>query len=479
MSNNENKDKNVNNPISGRKFKSGAYVSIISAIVIVLVLLVNLIITEFDLKIDLSSEKIYTLTDESKEYIKKIEDDVTIYYLIEAGKEAVMLQKIAEKFDSLSNRISLEQKDPIQYPGFASEYVDDEIELNSFLVVNNKTKQAKYINYEDMLVKEFNQQTLKFNTIGVDIEGKLISAIQYVTNPNLPTVYYTVGHDEIELGSVFGDILARMNIAMNPLQTLTMEQVPEDCDVLIVNAPSSDLSDTEAEKIKEYMAAGGNAVIVMDYLAQDLKNLNSIINYYGIQMEKGIICEADTNHHVPLYPRYIVPKVLEHDLTKGLDNSNQLVVTPTSSGLVIMDNIRSSTSIEPLLRTSDNAYSKINLNPETLLKEDGDIDGPFYVGIMSTDTYEGITSSLVVYTSSMVFNDNMLTEFGNFFLLVNTMGNLVEEMETISVRPRYLYPMPLNITQKPVLIWAGLAVIGVPVLVLAIGIVIVVRRRRR
>lgn len=464
---------------SGRSFKSGAYVSIISLVVIALVLLVNLIITEFDLKIDLSSQAIYTLTEETREYVDKMEDDVTIYYLIEAGKESPMFHKIAQKFESLSNRISLEEKDPIQYPGFAAEYVDDDVSLNSFIVVNDNTKQAKYVDYNDMLVQEFSQQTFQFHTVGIDVEGKLISAIQYVTNPNLPTVYYTVGHEEYEIGELFKDTMGRMNININPLQTFTVEQIPEDCDVLIINAPELDFSHAEAEMVKQYMVAGGNALVVMNYKAHDLKNLNSIINYYGIQMEKGIISEADNNHYVPLYPRYIVPLVLEHDITRGIYNSNRFVVTPTSSGLTIMDNIRSSLTITPLMETSDQAYSKVNISSESLLKEEGDIDGPFYIGLLSSDSYNNITSSLVVYTSAMIFDDNMLTEFGNFSLLVNTIGNLVGEIETISVRPRYLYPEPLNITQQSVLFWAAITIVVLPILILTTGIVVVVRRRRR
>jgi ABC-2 type transport system permease protein len=479
MSDNNMKNNKFKASFSGRKFKSGAYVSIISAVVIALVLLVNLIISEFDLKIDLSSEGIYTITDETKEYIKNMDDDVTIYYLIEAGQEAPMFQKIAEKFDSLSDHITLEHKDPIQYPTFASDYVDDEIRVNSFLVVNNNTKQAKYIDYNEMLVREFSQETFQSYTVGIDVEGKLISAIQYVTNPDLPTVYYTVGHEESEIGEFFKDIMARMNIAINELQTLTMDKIPEDGDVLIINAPKTDFSDAETEMIKQYMAEGGNAVIVMDYEAQDCKNLNSLVNYYGIKIEKGIVCEGNNNNYVPLYPRYIVPNVLEHDMTSGLYNSNRYVVTPVSSGITLMDNIRSSLKIEPLLETSDLAYSKVNLQSNTLSKEDGDIEGPFYVGILSSDTFNSITSSMAVYTSAMIFDDNMLNQFGNFTLLVNTIRDLVGDIETISVRPRYLYPEALNMTQKSVMTLAAVTIIVVPIIILTTGIVIVVRRRRR
>ena len=268
--------------------------------------------------------------------------------------------------------------------------------LNSFLVVNERTKQAKYVDYNDMLVQEFNQQYFQYYTVGIDVEGQLISAIQYVTNPDLPVVYYTVGHEEDEIGSLFNEIMSKMNIDILPLQTLTVEKVPDDCNVLLINAPKLDFSDAELNMIKEYMAAGGNVVIVMDYQTQDFANLNSLINYYGIQMEKGIICEGDTDMFVPLYPRYIVPKVLEHDITKGLYNSNRIVVTPKSSG-IIMDNIRSSLSIEPLIETSDKSYSKVNTSPETLMKEDGDIEAPFYIGVLSRKFYLRVLLLILYY----------------------------------------------------------------------------------
>lgn len=484
VNNKKNKDKeglfvNIKKSFSGRTFRSGAYVSIISAVVILLVLLINLIITEFDLKIDLSTQGIYTLTDDTEEYVNKIEDDVTIYYLIEAGNESPMFLKIAEKFDSLSDKITLEQKDPIQYPNFTKEYVDDEVTINSFLVVNNTTNRARYVDYNDMLVNEFDQNTFQMYTVGIDVEGKLISAIQYVTTPDIPVLYYTVGHEENEVGAVYKDTMDRMNITIKPLQTLTIDSIPEDADILFINAPKIDFSDDEMAMIKQYMAAGGNAVIVMDFQAQDFVNLNSLINYYGLQLEKGIICEGDADHYVPMYPHYIVPKMLEHDITKDLYKSNNIVVTPQSSGLTIIDNVRSSLTINPLMETSDKAYSKININSDTLLKEEGDIDGPFYIGVLSSDTYGGVTSNLVVYTAGMIFDDNMISQFANHNLLVNTTSNLAGEMEAISVRARYLYPEPLNITQKPAMFWGALAVIVIPAIIFLAGIVINVRRRKR
>lgn len=464
---------------TGRKFRSGVYVSVISAIVITLVLVVNLILSEFDLKVDLSKDAVYTLTDATEDYVKQMEDEVTIYYLIEPGKGSPYFENIAEKFDSLSDRITLAYKDPIQYPAFSKDYVDDEVTQNSFLVINNSNNRAKYIDSADMLVQEFDYNAMDYITVGIDVEGKLISAIQYVTNPDLPTVYVTAGHEEYATGKVFQDIMNRMNVTVKSIQTMTAPSIPEDCDILFINAPKSDFSKEEIEMIKNYMTAGGNAVIVMDYVTESFENLNSLVNYYGIRMEQGIVFEGDTNRHAPSYPQYIVPEVLEHDITGSLAKTNRLVVTPQSSGFEIMDTIRKSLIVKPLLQTSKKAYSKVNLTSTTLVKEEEDIEGPFYLGLAASDTFEGVTSNLVLYTSEFLFDDNFLNQYGNLELLIGTVGYLSGDIETISVRPRYIFPEALNIAQKPALFWGAYAAILVPSIILTAGIIVCIRRRRR
>ena len=79
------------------------------------------------------------------------------------------------------------------------------------------------------------------------------------------------------------------------------------------------------------MAAGGNVVIAVNYLAKDLENLNLLIDYYGVQIEDGIIHEGDPNHFIPLFPRFLVPKVLKHDITDTLYNGGRFVIAPVSS----------------------------------------------------------------------------------------------------------------------------------------------------
>ena len=216
---------------------------------------------------DFSVNDLYTLTDETEELLDMLEDDIIIYYLIETGYEAPMFQEIAERYDSYSDHISLEHKDPVLYPQFAYQYIDEETEINnnSFLVVNNSNNRAKYVDNGELMEQEIDYQSFSYYTVGIDMEGRITSAIQYVTDPNLPTIYKTVGHNEEDVGPKFMEILDKQNINLNSLETLKEEKIPEDCDILFINTPRVDFTDTEIEMIMNYMESGGNALIIADF----------------------------------------------------------------------------------------------------------------------------------------------------------------------------------------------------------------------
>ena len=256
----------IKKSFSNRKFKSGAYVSLVSAIVIVIIFVMNLIVSDLDLRVDFTSSYLYTLTDETKELLADLEEDVTIYYLVESGLESPIFKSIAEEFESYSNNISLEQKDPVLYPQFAYQYIDPDTEVNrnSFLVVNNNNDRAKYIDNNDLMVKEFNYNTFSFLTTGIDMEGQVVSAIQYVVEADLPVVYRTVGHNEIEIGSLFKAYMDKQNISLNDLETLKVDSIPEDCDVLFINVPHTDFTDNEIDMTKLDMSSGGDVLVIAD-----------------------------------------------------------------------------------------------------------------------------------------------------------------------------------------------------------------------
>ena len=470
----------IKKSFSNRKFKSGVYVSLVSAIVIVIIFVMNLIVSDLDLRVDFTSSYLYTLTDETKELLADLEEDVTIYYLVESGLESPIFKSIAEEFESYSNNISLEQKDPVLYPQFAYQYIDPDTEVNrnSFLVVNNNNDRAKYIDNNDLMVKEFNYNTFSFLTTGIDMEGQVVSAIQYVVEADLPVVYRTVGHNEIEIGSLFKAYMDKQNISLNDLETLKVDSIPEDCDVLFINVPHTDFTDNEIDMIKEYMSSGGDVLVIADYTSKDLENFQSLLEYYGLQFNDGIIIEGNSNMHMPNNPSSITPGIVNHDITKKLIDKGRFTLMELASGITELDAIRSSLEISPLLVTSEESYGKTNVNSETLDKEEGDVDGPFYTGVLATETFEGVTSNMVVYTSRAVFSDNFLNFYGNEDTLSGTFAFLTDKVSETTIPSKNILPRYAYLTQQQAIFWGVIAIVVLPVLFLATGAFVGIRRRR-
>lgn len=482
--NNETKNRqnfigSIKESFSGRKFRSGAYVTAISTVVIVIVIVINMIISQMGIQLDLTSKQLYTLSDETISLINNIDENVTLYLLAETGSIDPDFQRIAEEYNKRSDFIRFEHKDPILYPKFASQYVDDEISQNSFIVVNDNRDRAKYIDYSELIVSQIDYNTMTSSITGIDVEGELTSALQFVTNADLPTIYVVEGHGEKTFGQGFDALMERMNVEIKSLPTLTMDKVPDDCGILIINTPSSDFSVDEIGMIKEYMSSGGNAILTVDYKSEEFPNYQSLIEYYGIQLTKGIVIEGDANMHIPSYPHFLVPDVVSHSVTKQVTDNKVYVLSPISSGLVEAETRRSSLTIEPLLKTSDQAYAKQDIYSETLSKEEGDIQGPFAIGILASDTFDGVTSNMAVFGADTIFEDSMIDGYGNGRLLSGTIGYMAGEAELITIPSKSIGADYVYLTQQQGILWGALVVVILPLGILVTGIVVSVRRRRR
>jgi ABC-2 type transport system permease protein len=464
---------------SGRKFRGRMYITVVTAVVFVIILVINMLVSQLNIQVDLSSQKMYTLTEDTKELVSGVSDDLTIYYLVQSGYEQELFKKVVERYDGLSDKITLEYKDPVLYPTFAKEYTEEEISENSFIVVNNTNGRVKYIDYNDMLVQEMDYNTYSTTTTGVDVEGELSSAIQFVTSAELPVMYVVEGHGETTIGSGFEEAVDKMNVTIEKLKTMSATSIPEDCGILYLNAPTTDFTPEETAMIKSYLADGGKMLATVNYKTTGLENYVSILEYYGIEVVNGIVFEGSLDMLYSNNPMYLLPKVESNEITTRAADSNVPVIMPQSVAVKVSDTTRSSLSVSPLLTTSEASYAK---NPESITtaeKKSGDVEGPFHVGIAATDRYNETETKLVVFTTEFAFDDNTLS-YANLELLSGTVGYLAGEsvsalsIPTKSVEAEYIYP-----SQAQALAWGGMITIIIPAAILAFGIVVSLRRRKK
>ena len=127
--------------LNGRVFRSGLYSAAITAAVLVLAVLVNLLVLALPTKytmFDLSEAGLYTLSDSSAQVAQGLTQDVTIYYLCETGSEDAIVSKLLDHYADESSRFHWEQKDPTLYPAFASQYGAENVSTGSLIVVSGE-----------------------------------------------------------------------------------------------------------------------------------------------------------------------------------------------------------------------------------------------------------------------------------------------------------------------------------------------------
>lgn len=471
----------IKQAFQSRKFKGGAYATLISIIVIIIVLLVNFIFSKLDIKYDVSSEGLYTLSDTSKDYIEELEEEITIYYLVESGNEDLQITEIIEQYGDLSDNITIEYKDPVLYPQFAQQYTDEQVSENSIIVVNESENRSKYVDYNDMFVSEIDYNTFQQSVTGIDVEGRVTSAIQYTTADNLPLVYAIEGHGEGEVTQVLRDSLERANININTLDTLSAKTIPEDCSTLLIMAPQTDYSEEETEMIKDYLQNGGNAIILADYNTKGLTNVNNLLEFYGITTVDGLVLEGDSNYYMGQYVNNLIPEVQNHAITENIIESGKSVVAPAATGLEVLDTARNTIETTSLLETSASSFSKVDVDSTGVNKEEGDIDGPFTVGLAVTENYNDVKTNIVVFGTPYIVSDSLIAydSVGNLDILLDSINFVSQKEESVSVPAKNYGLNQLYLTANDAYLWGAITVLVIPIAILVIGGVTVYRRRKK
>lgn len=480
----KSKEKRIQNK---KNLKHGSYSMGAITIFIAIIVVLNLVLQEVPSKyreIDLSTQKLYSIGDQTKKVLKKLDKDVEIYYIAQSGSESSDIQKLLEKYEEGSDHVKVEQKDPAVNPKFVSQYTSDGVSNNSVIVVCGDKN--KVIDNNSLYETTVNYQTYSNEVTGFDGEGQITSAINYVTSDSMPVMYTLEGHDEATMSDTLKDTIQKANIDIQSLNLLTMDSVPDDADILFIFAPAKDISEDEASKIISYLENGGKALIVSNYSSEEMPNFASVLENYGVKTADGIVLERDTNHYISQNPSYLLPNIESNDITSSLSSGSRYILMPLAQGIVKSDNYRDSLEITDILTTSDGSYSKVNVEDmQTMEKESDDIDGPFAVGVSITENLDDEKETQIVYYSSeALFNDQMNTMVSgaNYELIsasVNWMCESEEDSNTISIASKSYDTSTLTIPAADASFWSIFVTAVVPVVILVIGGGIWMKRRKQ
>lgn len=469
-------------------FRSGVYATVTSVLVIVAVIIVNLIVGASGVQKDMTATGEKSLTEETKELLAGLEDELTFYFLTKEGQTLTWLEPsfdmYMELYQDASDKITFETVDLVLDPKFAEQYTDKAVVQYSIIVVNEATGLSKYIPVQEMVLTETTMDSYTFQyqevPVGIDIEGRINAAIRYVTSGQQTNFYAVSGHGELEMGTEGQNILAKANVNFYTFASMTAERVPEDCDVLFVTMPQNDYTDAELQMFKDYADRGGDFLILAEK-QEGLVNYDSLLAYCGVQLENRIILEGDSDYHNPLSQIEMYPIIENgHEITSTLAATRYLPLQ-YAYALSLVKDTEYEMAATALLSTSDKAYAKsVKGGSISTTQETGDPTGPFRVGMYVKN--EDTKSEAVVISSGYVFLDGYLklSNYATASLLTGSV-NYMTEAETVSNIRTISFDSEemLTITAAQANAIAAVLVIILPVLLMVSGIYVMLRRKNR
>ena len=471
-------------PLNKKYLRNGSYSTLLIVIFVAIVVVINMIVGKLPSKytqIDISDQQLYSIGDETKKVLNNLDKDVTIYQIAQSGSEDETISNLLQKYADESKHVKVELKDPVVSPKFVSEYTSDQVSSNSLIVVC--VDRNKVVNYNDMYESTMDYNTYSYQTTGFDGEGQITSAIAYVTTENLPVLYTLEGHGEKELDSTIKEDIEKANMEVKTLNLISEGSVPDDAACLLIDSPSSDISEDEKTALLDYLENGGKAMVFSDYTESTLSNFAAVLENYGVKAADGIVFEGDNQHYGMQMPYYLLPTVNSTDASSETASSGYYIIMPYAQGIQKLDDVRDTVTVEDILTTSDSAYSKTNLQSETLEKEEGDVEGPFALGVsIKEDVGDGKKTQIIYYSSSYIMDSqmNQLVSGGNEKLVTESLNSMVstEETTTVSIPSKSLEVSYLTIPDYDASFWKICTIGLIPGIFLVAGFVIWFKRRK-
>ena len=187
------------------------------AIVVFLAVVANILVNALPASVtqlDTTAGTLYTLSQETEDILDGLEQDVTIYWIVQSGQEDETLGTLLDRYAARSDYVTLETIDPDVSPNFLQEYVSGTVYNNSLIVESGDRN--TYVSYEDIYEYSYSSDYSSYD-VSFAGESSLTSAIDYVLSDTLPKLYTLTGHGEDDLSTSFQSAVEQQNIEVADL----------------------------------------------------------------------------------------------------------------------------------------------------------------------------------------------------------------------------------------------------------------------
>jgi gliding motility-associatede transport system auxiliary component len=448
-----------------QRILQGANLALYTLIGIAIIVLVNWFVNSHDKSWDLTPNKEYSLSPQSIKILKGLKQNVTIYAF--DRKDAFSRRRdLLGEYEGASNRLAVRYVDPDRQPALAKQYG-----IQSYGTI------------------EVVSGTRHFQAQSTEEEGVTNALIRVLMGEK--TIYFMDGHGERSIDDSGRDGLQNLKNELNnesyevkTLMLLQKNEIPANCEVLVIAGPKHDYLPPEIETISKYIQGGGRVLFMLDPGVK-LPNLNKMFSGWGMTLRDDLVVDLNpvarlfgTTPVMPLIVKYGSSPIVE-----PLQRTATLF--PLSRSIEIRKDAKGAAPPEMLCQTSDDSFGVEGFNPNmqqiSSKPRPGDVKGPLTVAV--ADTISGQDGKkdegrLVVTGTSLLGANAYLGFQGNKDLVMNMVNWLSAEESLISIRPKPQEQQTLNMNQRQMGQLLYLGVFGLPLAIILVGVGVWWRRRR-
>lgn len=448
---------------SKRSSQLGTNTTLLALGVVAILGVINYLGFKHHKRFDLTTEKMFTLSDQTKKIVGGLSSDVNVMRFSKTPD--ARFDELLGEYSNLSPHLKYQDAvDPQRQPDVARDY--GATQMGDVIVGTGSRK-----------------QTVDGAAMGGATEDGLTSAILKVMQTATKNVCFVTGHGEKSRSdsqasgySTVDGGLKKEGYEMRDINLVQENAVPSDCNVVVVAGPTKAFFPQEVQMLSKYLDGGGKALVMVD--PDNDPKLDDIFKAWNIALGNNIVVDASGIGRLfgagPQIP--LVVNFGSSPITKNL--TGQMTFFPLARTVSVADKAKTDPQSVELLKTSERSFTTPKLQSQVKYDPKTDQTGPLSLGVAASGKQEALNARLVVVgDSDFASNQGVNGSGANSDLFYNTVDWLAQQENQISIRPKSPTDRRITMTeaQRSALVW--LDVFLLPGLVIISGISIWWKRR--
>ena len=458
----------MNTPLlKARQTKYAAYAVVYVLVVITAVVIVNILANRYTKSYDGTSNKRYSLSEQTAKIVKGLTENATILYF-DQGTRFQHAKDLLGEYASLSPKVHVDYIDPDKNP--------------------QQAREEGIKNYGTALVQVGDRKEEAKSMTEEGVTGALIRVLKNKTR----TVCFVAGSGEHQIDdsdrngySDFKELVGKDNYEAKSIDLLQKAEVPSDCTTLVIGGPTRDYQQPEVDAIKKYVEDGGRVLFMLDPPLKigrsDIAEndaLTNLLQTWGVTMDKNLILDLNPIGQLAgLGPQVaLVTSYESQPIVNGMKGT--ATGFPLSRSIQIKNGDK--TSVQKLFDSSTTSLATTNLNSPAIDPNDPkNKKGPMTIAAAGTyNTGKQDSQGRFVIVGSSSWAANSFIKFnGNSDLALNTIDWLASDEDLISIRPKQEEDRRITMTNAQLSLVRITSQFLLPLVVVFAGVSVWWRRR--